>query len=171
MLGHLPETIEPFRLANQGETLKGQLALGRMQRLMGMVEGVEGDINVTLAFSVDDNRMRYVDEHISTALKLVCQRCMDEMVFSIDLKMQVGFVLSDEQAKHLPEEYDPLVVEDDTVVLADLVEDEIILALPLVAMHETDECNKGSSDMKNTSESEIEMEPRENPFAILKSLK
>jgi uncharacterized protein len=74
-------------------------------------------------------------------------------------------------ADRLPAELDPLLIEGPTSV-REMVEDELILALPVVAMHEHAQCparevleqyvpQAGSSDG----------EERHNPFAILTSLR
>ena len=54
----------------------------------------------------------------------------------------LAVVWTDDQAAHLPRHLEPLVVEDEACSLWDVVEDELILALPSFSYHETEECNK-----------------------------
>jgi uncharacterized protein len=70
----------------------------------------------------------------------------------------------------LPEAYEPAEVNEfGEIDLTQLIEDELILALPQIPMHDDDECFMHSSDMSVGVIPEAEERP--NPFAVLKSLK
>lgn len=70
----------------------------------------------------------------------------------------------------LPEAYEPAQVDENGEInLVELIEDEMILELPQVAMHDDANCNVGSA---NISFGEIPVaDERPNPFAVLKNLK
>jgi uncharacterized protein len=51
-----------------------------------------------------------------------------------------------------------------------LIEDELIVAMPIIPMHESDDCNLGSKDIV-VGEIEPAQEERPNPFAVLEKLK
>jgi uncharacterized protein len=94
-------------------------------------------------------------------------------------------VITDQSlADKLPEAYEPLVVGQHDVFLRDLIEDELILALPLVPKHPDVQCEesmsseslghniKSKDDVIETETSEGENVIRkENPFAVLSSFK
>jgi uncharacterized protein len=62
---------------------------------------------------------------------------------------------------------DTLYSDDGYIDIAEVVEDELILALPLVAMHEDTACNENW----RASELQVETPVKENPFAVLQQLK
>ena len=50
-------------------------------------------------------------------------------------------VHSDEEAQRLPENYDPLLLTDETLPLATLVEEELLLSMPIITRHKLAECS------------------------------
>ena len=78
--------------------------------------------------------------------------------------------LDDEKTDELPDIYDPVEVNDHGEVnLLQLFEDEMILSLPIVALHAEEDCGTKAKDM---SFGKIEpVDERPNPFAVLKELK
>jgi uncharacterized protein len=79
-------------------------------------------------------------------------------------------VQGSEQTQTLPDAYEPVEVDDHGEVdLFQLLEDEVILSLPIVALHADEDCAVKAEHMSfGKIESEHE---RENPFAVLKELK
>ena len=77
-----------------------------------------------------------------------------------------------EQAKHLPRHLEPLIVEgEDGCSLWDLVEDELILAMPPYSYHETKDCNEVLADLSAQPAPQEEAAERSNPFDVLAQLK
>ena len=74
-------------------------------------------------------------------------------------------------AEELSPEYEPLFVEDEPLHLADIVEDELILALPAVAMHPESECTGAQHPSRDGEEESQPAEAKPNPFAVLAKLK
>jgi len=169
MSGRLPEYIDPFRLADAGQALRGSLALARFKRLTPFLNSGEGEVAVELRFGVDEGGQRYLRGHISAELELVCQRCLGPMAQAIETDMRLGLVESAAEGDQLPGAYEPLVVEEPPISVADVIEDELILALPLVAMHPREECP--ASDRVSEGPSEDSGTDTENPFAVLANMK
>ncbi len=79
-------------------------------------------------------------------------------------------VRSDEQAEALPEAYELIEVNEfGEIDLLAMVEDEIILALPVVPVHDSEHCEVSEADMVFGELPEEAQKP--NPFAVLASLK
>ena len=76
------------------------------------------------------------------------------------------------EAERIPGECEPVLVEDDKLRVLDLVEEELLLAIPLVPMHAKEACSMHASA---SEEYEYKSDPAEqgtaNPFAILSNLK
>jgi uncharacterized protein len=140
MSGRLPETVQWDRLTEGGETLRGTIALQGMTRLAACLLDDEGDVDVELEFGIDAQKVRYLRGHLHTTLHLVCQRCLQPLACPLDVAMSLGLLLSEDEAERLPGIYDPYVLDRRTVALKTIVEDELMLALPLVPMHDADRC-------------------------------
>ncbi len=96
--------------------------------------------------------------HIEAKLPVTCQRCLDEMLVHLDLDLD--YII----CKELPIETDE---NDDTdwleaapdMDVQELIEDEILLAMPIAPMHDND-CSQQS----------MQSGEKPNPFAVLKNL-
>ncbi len=141
MSNPLPKTVDPYRLAGTGAELRGRLPLAAMKRLASRLAVAEGEVDVSLAFGIDADHTRYIRGSYSAALQLVCQRCMEAMVFPLRQTVRLGMVTGEAgKADLLPGHYEPLIIEEDSLNLVELVEDEILLALPIVPMHDQKAC-------------------------------
>jgi uncharacterized protein len=165
----LPKTLNPFRYADQSKDLQGHIAVHLMSRLAEMLVDSEGVVNIELEFGRDEQRLRILKGRLTAELNLLCQRCLHPVKKTINSEFQLGIVMSDEQAQNLPRVYEPLLVEDEELVLLDVIEEELILSLPMFAYH--DDCEPEEYDQGDVEESvETEDEEKENPFAVLSEL-
>lgn len=170
----LPLEVDPIRLATRGEHLQGTIPLKQMKRLTNALSNGEGDVFIDVEFSVDINQVVILAGEIKTDTKLICQRCMGEMEFPIVVDFQLAFVRSEAEMERLPEGYEATLIDNTTMMLSDIIEDEILLALPSIPKHLDENCNSdnvvegwGSQEIEPDTES-VE---RQNPFDILASLK
>ncbi len=166
----LPIHIDPVRLAQRSQRLGGQYALGEMQRLATALVHTEGNVRVALAFGIDEAGTRYLEGEVETEVTLVCQRCLQPMRYPIHARMVLGVVGSADEGENLSEEYEPLVCESESLFLRDVIEDELILALPIVARHAEVEC-PATARVGAGQESTADEPQRANPFAVLAALK
>lgn len=170
MKDRLPELIAPLKLAAKGDQIEGQISLSRFGRLVPMLESSEGQVQYKLDFTVDNNGNRTIRGRIQADVSLLCQRCLKSMAASINTKVLLGIATSKEQAESLPARYEPLVLESEEISLLDIIEDEMILAMPATPMHDLSACESDETYEKYVSR-EKTGEKRENPFAVLAGLK
>ena len=164
----LPATCKPLKLARQEGRLSGFMPLKRLTALVEDCVDVadEDRVNAKLAFSLSENRPE-VHGQAQASVKLVCQRCLEPVTVNLNVSMALGFVQNEEQAKALPEYLEPFLFEEEEVPLSCLLEQELILALPIVAYHQG--CDPISFDGgEAVRESKVE---KPNPFAVLEQLK
>lgn len=83
----------------------------------------------------------------------------------------LAVVWTDEQAAHLPRHLDPLIAPEEACNLWQLVEDELILALPAFSYHETDECKESIAGFSEPAPQGDIGEEKPNPFNVLAQLK
>jgi len=165
MLDCLPEQIEPLGLADVGRSFRGRVPVDGLSRLVPLLSSTQGELQVSLEFDLDERRIRTLKGTIEGKLKLVCQRCLEALQFPVDLTVCLGIVSSEDEIDRLPEGYEPLMVTGEPLRTFDLIEDEVLLALPAIPVHEGREnCVTGYSN-------EPEPAQRDNPFAVLEKLK
>ena len=140
----LPQRVEPYRLAREGRTVRGTVAGTELARLAEAVLALDGDAEAEVAFGTDAAGVPHAAGRVRMRVRLVCQRCLEPMAVALDVPLRVGFVRSEAAARALPAEYDPVVIEAGAALaLARLVEDELLLALPIVPRHGPDEACAG----------------------------
>lgn len=167
----LPKEIEPFRLAQNGLTLEGQLPLSDMPRLTELLQSDEGMVNVLMAFDIDDIGTPFLRGEFKTSVSLICERCMEPMVLDMNVNCLLAIVISERKIEGLAEQYEPWLIDNnDPVVLSTVVEDELILSLPLVPRH--DEACLPDDVWSSGDNIEVsEQEKPVSPFAVLTELK
>ena len=109
-----------------------------------------------------------VSGEIAGSLGLQCQRCMDQVDHVFQQPIDLMVVWTDDQSKSVPRNVDPWEVGEDAN-LYELIEDEILLALPTVAMHSEGDCQVPQYLDQQVDVVEPE-EARQRPFEILKDL-
>ena len=73
---------------------------------------------------------------------MTCQRCLQAMPIELSGAHQLAVVGDDEQARQLPARLEPLLVDGEMCDLWTVVEDELILSLPIVSYHDTEDCKQ-----------------------------
>lgn len=168
---NLPEKINPFRFAESGSSLHGTLAIKDMQRLGTSLIAHDGEVQVHLQFEVDEQGTKILRGHLETQLKLQCQRCMQPFNYEIINDFVSGLVRSEEEAKQLPDVYEPVLVkEDGMLVIQDMIEDELIIGLPIVPMHDAMEC-KIELPKVILGSREVSEGDDNNPFKVIEILR
>ena len=165
--GRLPERIDPLRLAEGRRILEGSLDLKTLGRLGSYLTENEGPVQVEMEFGIDEEGLRFVRGRLATEVGMACQRCLASYRLPLESDFRLGIVSGEAAAERLPEHYEPLVVGAEPVFLKDVVEDELILSLPLVPKHPEGEC----PEQQGAAQDGAGEEPRENPFAVLAKLK
>jgi uncharacterized protein len=139
--------------------------IARFARLAGQLASREGSVEATFGFGREDGR-EVVSGRIEGRLTLVCQRCLGGVEVPVVARVDLVRVASDADAEAVEGTHDPFVAPNREVALAELVEDELILALPLVPMHQGD----AGCTARAVAPSDQDRR-RDNPFAALASLK
>ncbi len=166
----LPVHIEPRRLAESRRILEGTYAVAEMPRLLASLSEEQGEIAVELQFGIDEEGIRYMRGRLRAELGLQCQRCLETMRYPLETELSLAIVSGEAEAEMLPEHYDPLFVDAEPLYLKDLIEDELLLALPIVPRHPEGECGIESGN-SGDDEEVGEPEQKDNPFSVLASMK
>ncbi len=168
----LPEMLDAWRMVAARRGFEGILPLASMLRLRDSLADAEGDVRVAIQFDRDALRIPYVELRIDAELPLECQRSLQRFLHPVRLVQRLGLFVaagdgSDEaDGAGLPEGYEPLLLPEDGMVRpAELVEDELILAVPVVPIA------PGTEAMEHNWPADEEETAASHPFAALTALK
>lgn len=162
----LPKTIEPRRLAEQGQQLLGEISLDNMLRLSSLIVSAPQAASVHMQGGIDTEGWHFLKGKINVRIQLQCQRCMQPYHEQLNAEFCLVPISHEHEAKRLPDHYEGLCVENHIIDMATLIEDELILALPFVPRHSINEC-----PVQLLREHPHEVEKKPNPFADLAKLK
>lgn len=164
MSSGLPATVDAIRLADTGTRLAGEIPLKAMPRLRDQCLDDRGEASVDLFFERSaDRALRRIRGHISAKVRVACQRCLEPMTLTLEAEPSLLVVKAEEHPELLAEDAE-LLVAGKPVSLNELVEDELLLAMPMIPMHELSECPASAS-------LQAQQRSRASPFAVLDKLK
>jgi uncharacterized protein len=140
---------------------------GRLSELLHRGESSGQDLLITINFEFvrDEYETPMIVGQLETRLDLECQRCLNALVLPLKLDFKLMIDASDEIVSN--SSLDTVYSEDGYIDLVEIAEEELLLAIPLVAMHEDSACNENWKVAETSSETSA----RENPFAVLQQLK
>lgn len=165
----LPITIDPYKSAQRGLVCEGTFELSGMHRLLAVCTPCSELINVSVKFDVDELALVTITGQASTTLALTCQRCTEafEQVFKVN--MTFSPIKKADDADELPSYYDAIELDENGEVnLLELVEDELLLSIPLIPRHEAQDCQAPADSVWGELPAELD---KPNPFDVLKQLK
>ena len=159
----LPQFIEPLRLAEEERRLQGKLDASLMERLQEVVLEPCGPVELDMAFSKDEKGVIRITGDYRVKVRLLCQRCLEAMELTLANPFNIGMVAADGDAGST-DEYEQVTLEGREIALAPLIEDEILLGLPMSPRHALPDCAAAAELLKRAPE-------KSSPFAVLKNLK
>jgi uncharacterized protein len=168
----LPKLVDPVKNATIRSDYRGVVLSSEMPRLLGAVADIAKEIDVEIKFAKDEQGLTYFQGHMACSTSLICERCNEVFEHPMDVSFCFSPVQSakEEDKDELPDVYEPVEVNDQGEInLFQTLEDELILSLPIVALHAEKDCKQKRDKM---SFGKIEpVDERPNPFAVLKELK
>ena len=163
----LPREAELRTWASRGIEVEGDVPVTRMPRLQAVIASGEEPAYATLRCWKDEQHRYIVDVRVQMTVALECQRCLSQCVLELATQSSLCVVWNEDSIKELPSGYDPLVTGDVSDLHA-LVEEELLLALPAVPMHDAGDC-KAVSNTFGDSMMDV-VEEKKSPFAALGAL-
>jgi uncharacterized protein len=140
-----------------------------MTRLLAISESCGEFAQVSVKFDVDERGLAVLSGTASALVALTCQRCNSDFEQQLEVEFTFSPAKNAEAAEEIPSYYDVIELDENGEVnLRDLVEEEFILAIPLIPRHELKDCNASADSVWGELPEELE---KPNPFDVLKQLK
>ncbi|MCC7080244.1 MAG: DUF177 domain-containing protein [Burkholderiales bacterium] len=155
--------IDALRFAREGQRLVGELDLAAMPRLHDSVVEATGRVHYVLSGLTDRSGDPVIEVNVRGTIPLLCQRCLERMDYALDRTTRLALVAEVARLPDVAEEAPDTeaIAAEDVSNVADLIEQEVLLGLPLAPMHaQTCIAARIADDARI-----------ESPFAALRTLK
>ena len=165
----IPPHVDPRKLADRGVTLNGSLQLADLERLCDPLSDNVGTVQAKFDFERDEQHVVVIHSELDVEVKMVCQRCLELVALPIQSACDYAVVKEGANTQSVPKGYDVLELGEDPLDLLALIEEELLLALPIVPAHDPKDCQQPAGlEEPESSEDEV---TRSNPFSVLAQLK
>ncbi len=162
-----PDWIDPHRAAQGERVFSGTVPVTWLKRVEDLLDAPTAD--ETLAFRLrvwkDAQGHPRLDLSLDGAVPMTCQRTLDRYLQPIASESDLTVVESEAELARLPEDADPKVCEAGRLQLIELIEDEVLLQLPVVPVR------PDSEPVVQAGDPPIEPDEPTSPFAALEELK
>lgn len=155
--------IDSLDFARNGREVSGEVPVTELARLQDVLESPQGILSYTVRGGVDNQGSHFLDISVTGRCRLLCQRCLAGLDYPVQLDTRL--MLRDQaslDALDEDEEFDSILADAHLDVL-NLLEEEIVLSLPIAPRHETGVCQAAGGENRQEEE--------RHPFADLAKLK
>jgi DUF177 domain-containing protein len=122
-------------LAGRAGTLGGELSIGKLTRLRGMLASDVGGVQARLAFKRHAGGGLVLELDYHAALELLCQRCLEPFQHTIAQRVSMSLVDAGLPRIESDGTLEPYELDEGRLNPAALIEDELIVSIPLVPKH------------------------------------
>ena len=169
----LPIYIDIRKAFDLESVFEGSCSLERLPRFADCLASLDGEVSGQLQFLTTEAGRRVILGSVTATVEVICQRCLEPLSLQLADAIQLALVESESQIDSLEARWDPWLVDGPRITIASLLEEQLMLCMPLVNYHPDDRCIEAL-------EYQRQREPREgnngnraaqNPFEVLKVLK
>ncbi|MBF7731348.1 YceD family protein [Pseudomonas sp. N040] len=167
--GPIPSHVDPRKLADRAAILEGELPFESLPRFSEPLADKAGVVRAKFVFERAERRAAVIRCELDAEVKMVCQRCLELAVLPVHVESSFQVVKEGATDITVPKGYEALEVGEELLDLLTLAEDELLLALPIVPLHSSEDCQQlAGFDEPDPEPDEVS---RSNPFSVLAQLK
>ncbi len=157
--------IDTLDFVSNTRTLHGKIILKDCMRLKDYLYDNQGKLKYKISGVLDKNDKSILQVIINGEIPLHCQRCLGKLTYLLNIQREILLAENENELSHLDEiETIDGILADSNLDILELIEDEIILSLPISPRHRENEC----SAQEFTDSNPI---GEKNPFVALAKLK
>lgn len=143
-----PVRVMPRKLCNRNGSINSTLPVAKLLRLSEFLHDNNGHAEVSLSFDKDDAGHCLITGSLKADVNMVCQRCLEATEVKLASDFAIKVAESDKEARDMAqssanslEQLEVVRSEEGELDLLSLVEDELIMSLPIVASHADKDCS------------------------------
>lgn len=169
----IPSYVDTRKVFLQDGKLIGSIDFVRMKRFEECLLENEGNVQVELEFSTNKSKQRVIIGKLLASAPVACQRCLEAVQIDLEDSFTLALVRQESDIAKLEGSLDPWICEDHKLDVAALIEEQLLLCLPIVSSHDDKNCltNLGYNEQNVAALTGAAADSSKNPFAILKTLK
>ncbi|WP_116962956.1 YceD family protein [Fastidiosibacter lacustris] len=164
--------LNPIKSAKENLVIDKTFVFSNLDTLHDCVIKGEYSFHFSGNFSCQHEKT-LLDGKVTGNVELICQRTLEPFTFNIESDIKLGFVTDDRFFKNFPDDYEPYIYKDNQIDLTHLIEEEVLLCIPMIPKKERNDCqveqNTPYCGVLETGDTE--KQDKHNPFAALKELK
>jgi uncharacterized protein len=153
------------RLADAEADVDFAVPLAELPRLRAQLATVGGEVRGRVHFARESGFV-IAELTMSGSASLTCQRCLEAMIEPVQSSSRIALIVSEADAARVPEHLEPVLAVGGRVSVGELVEEELLLALPIVPLHpESSDCAASTTELEPE-----QLETTQRPFEGLGEL-
>src|SRR5580658_11359858 len=146
------------------------IPLKEFPRVLPLLAAADGEARGRVDFS-REGRLAVAEVSVAADVTLLCQRCLAPLKWAVKGTGRAALVATATEGERVPEVLETVLAPEHRISTRDLVEEELLLALPLVPRHEDDRCAGDEAGARAGQESQAEPAgDTHRPFAQLSEL-
>jgi uncharacterized protein len=173
MAAGLPDRVDCAHLADDAVVLERVYPLGEMSRLQDLLADARGSVRARFAFANVDSGRAGATVAVEASPQLICQRCLQGFAYAAAGNSEIEFsggLVSGETPDAADSQREIYATDEGLVSLRELAEEELLLALPLVAVCSTPQTCGRAPVLEAGRERAGGPDDRTRPFAALQDL-
>ncbi|MCC5871924.1 MAG: hypothetical protein JJU22_05970 [Gammaproteobacteria bacterium] len=160
-------SFSPYQLARERRELKLQVPLDELPRFAALLAADGDAVAVSVRFELDGQGRCRMFGHMRTRQRMRCANCREVEAFDLHVEVDACILSSEDAAREVVDEVDPLIMEGKTASTAELFEDDLLLVLPERPCFGREDCPHRPPVIAES----LPAGERRNPFAALAELK
>jgi uncharacterized protein len=165
----LPDRVDCAHLADDAVVLERVYTLGEMPRLRDLLADARGSVRANFAFANLGAGRAGATVAVEACPQLICQRCLQGFAYAAAGSSEIEFSGSSE-APAQDSQRELYAAQEGLVSLRELAEEELLLALPLVAVCDTPQsCGRAPAYGTGGERAGVSSD-RTRPFTALQDL-
>ncbi len=138
---NIPKELDPIKACKAGLIFTGSLPGSTFKRVLDSVSKLE-PVEYHWSFWADQKGQLLSELKFKATLMLLCQRCQKPLQWQLTESVAMQVVSSLAEAQNLPLAIEPILVNTEQICdPQEILEDELILALPMIPMHGEKDCS------------------------------
>ena len=134
-----PIEVDPWRFCRDGQSWETRSDVAAFPRLAH--EFTQGTLFCRVVGRADQRGSLSLQVKVGGEVELTCQRCLGSMPYKVDVERTLYLARNEAEMERLDALPDSDAIQAGEILnLVDLVEDEVLLSLPLATMHAEGEC-------------------------------
>ncbi|HEX5488899.1 MAG TPA: YceD family protein [Rhodanobacteraceae bacterium] len=170
MSASLPASVDAERMVAGRRSFEGVLPVAELPRLVEALADGRGEIRYRLDFGSGELGGPQLHVRLAAGLTLECQRTLQPFEWPAEVDTRLGLLTSEDEAAALPSDCEPLLLEGGALSPARVIEDELLLALPLVPISPGSNVLQGDWNAPGHDPQDARDETVTHPFADLRDM-